>query len=217
MVYTHAHTLNRADCRVRPPNDTRHGRHSIARDVPASSRAAELTECWPRWTVAEKGKDGSAVTESVGELFVSVPSPCRDHRKHQPSTLVEELKLERGHFLAHGCDPSEYITRQETQRELVRVLDDSHVPDGQVHGNGNRSHGSHRTRHPVNVHKRILSLSLRKDSCNRGRAARVAELSARHVAQQRRKPKAGPPAAGRPAVPPGELAETMSHLASGVS
>lgn len=337
--------------------------------------------------MAEKGKDGSAVTESVGELVVSVPSPCRDHRKHQPSTLVEELlidarvvrtdigrdvryiefnwataaglevdeerpagcvedvprmglavkellgraapidvltdtpqcveqkftpcgvecrcsitvryktlrflhpvsdvrsryvyvahsgvkslervcivggrelirrpcvvvgpqrdgeaialvdarfgrglqgrhgclsgdellrelKLERGHFLAHGCDPSEYITRQETQRELVRVLDDSHVPDGQVHGNGNRSHGSHRTRHPsTSTNEFCHSAS--------GKTAAIA-VEQRELPSFRRGTSRNNAVSRKlvnrlqadPAVPPGELAETMSHLASGVS
>ena len=44
--------------------------------------------------MAEEGEDGPAVTESVGELVVSVPSPRCDHRKHQPSTLVEEILID---------------------------------------------------------------------------------------------------------------------------
>ena len=40
------------------------------------------------------GEDGSAVTESVGELVVSVPSPRCDHRKHQLSALVEEILID---------------------------------------------------------------------------------------------------------------------------
>ncbi len=58
------------------------------------SRDTELTECWPGWTAAKQVEDGSAVAESVGELVVSVPSPRCDHRKHQPSTLVEKVLID---------------------------------------------------------------------------------------------------------------------------
>ena len=75
-------------------------------------------------------------------------------------TSIRELNLERGHFLAHRCDSSEYVTRQKTQRELVRVLNDGHVVGGQAQGGGSRSHGSHCTRHNVCVHERILSLDV---------------------------------------------------------
>ena len=84
------------------------------------------------------------------------------HRSLSCDELLSELKLERGHFLAHRCDSSEYVTRQKTQRQLVRVLNDGHVVGGQAQGGGSRSHGNHCTRHNVCVHERILSLDIRR-------------------------------------------------------
>ena len=56
----------------------------------------ESAECRPRWTLAEHGHDVSSVLVPIRELIAGVPSPCSDHRKNKPPTLLEQDLIDIG-------------------------------------------------------------------------------------------------------------------------
>ncbi len=99
-------------------------------------------------------RDGEAIA-SVDARFDPGLRGC--HGCPRCDELLRQFKFERGHFLADRCDSCECITGEQAQRELVRVLNDGHVVDGQVQSGRCRRHGSHRTRRVGRVHEPILS------------------------------------------------------------
>jgi hypothetical protein len=65
----------------------------------------ESTECGPGRTLAEQGKDVSAVLVPIREFIADVPAPSRDHRKHEPSTFYKQNLIDvwiaRADLLGH--------------------------------------------------------------------------------------------------------------------
>jgi hypothetical protein len=46
--------------------------------------------------------------------------------------LLSKRDFEFGHLVTDRRDPGKHVTGQEAQRELVRVLKDAYLADGQI-------------------------------------------------------------------------------------
>ena len=87
----------RATLMLLPPSETSDSGVSPARQV---RREGCARQCRP-----ELADEFSCCLSPVGELVVSIPAPCCDHRKHQDPTFAEQLMIdapvEHAHLFGH--------------------------------------------------------------------------------------------------------------------
>ena len=74
------------------------------------------------------------------------------HREPRFGEPLSQLDLELCDLMCHGCHSGQNITRQQAKSELVRVVEDDRVVDGQVEGRSGGPGRRHRTSDLCRLH-----------------------------------------------------------------
>ena len=77
----------------------------------------------------------------------------RGHRAPGLGEPLGQVDFELGDLMRHRSDPGHDVAGQQTQGELVRVVENDDVVRGQAERRGGRHGGGHRTRDLGRLHR----------------------------------------------------------------